>query len=412
MPFDPDRTRLEDLITLGSRLNKSENLGELLQEIAEFAADLTQSQGSSILLFEEATQQLYFAAAQAENREQLMQIRVPIEKSVAGWVFNENSPLNIANAQYDPLVFRTLEQVRETSTRNILAVPVTYQDETLGTLDVINKHGNQDYSPDDHNTLNILASYAGTAIQLQNLITNEKEVTQEREELNQLKSDFISITSHELRTPLGLILGHATFLNEITQEDFHQEQLEVIINNAERIKTIIDKLSQVQNFDSGTARIRWNKTDLNTLLNGVLDSYKLQAHELEICLDATIPDTPIYIHSDAAKLDVAIGNIIKNGLIFSDPGQKVHISLHKIPGHAHISVADSGIGIPADDIQHIFERFYQVEPHLTRTRGGMGLGLSVSKAIVESHGGYIWVESILGEGSTFTILLPTNNLSE
>lgn len=143
-----------------------------------------------------------------------------------------------------------------------------------------------------------------------------------------------------------------------------------------------------------------------------MDSFQVEAHEREISLEFTIPEKPIYIHCDAAKLGVAIGNVVKNGLVFSDEGQNVQAGLHKLPGHARITVVDSGVGIPLDDLQRIFERFYQVEPHLTRTRAGMGLGLSVTKAIVESHGGHIWVESILGEGSAFTILLPTNDPSE
>jgi signal transduction histidine kinase len=364
------------------------------------------------LLFEEETQHLYFAAARAENREHLMQIRVPIEKSVAGWVYDQGSSLNIPNAKIDPLIFRTVEQSLESSTRNLLAIPITYGDEIFGTLEVINKFDEQDYTPEDQETLDFLASYAGTAIQLKNLSVNAEEVSQEREELEKQKSDFIAITSHELRTPLGLVIGHATFLNEIIQEDFYQEQLNVIVDNAERLKEIIDRLSQVKSFESGTAQIRWQKTNLNKLLKSVVNSFQEEAQERAISLGVTLPEKPISVHCDSAKLSVAIGNVIKNGLVFSDEGQKVQIGLHKLPGHAHISIVDSGIGIPSDAMHLIFERFYQVEPHLTRTRGGMGLGLSVSKAIVESHGGYIWVESILGEGSTFTILLPTNIPSE
>ena len=89
------------------------------------------------------------------------------------------------------------------------------------------------------------------------------------------------------------------------------------------------------------------------------------------------------------------------------PGHDVVVSVNKIPDHTLISVIDKGIGIPGDSLHLIFERFYQVEPHLPRARGGMGLGLSVAKSIVESHGGHIWVESVLGEGSTFTFLIPT-----
>lgn len=409
MQLNSDQTRFESLLQIGRQLNRVDNFKQSLQEIADLSAELTQSLGSSILLFEEETHQLYYAAARSENREQLLNIRIPIENSLAGWVYHQGSSLKIPDNQTDPLILRIVEQSIESSPNTLLAVPITYRDETLGTLQVTNKAEKQPYTTGDKSTLESLASFAGTMIRMQYLNEREEKVIQEHEELKKQKSDFIAITSHELRTPLGLVLGHATFLNEIINDDFYQEQLEAIINNAERLKSIIDRLSQVKGFESGTARIRWQKIELNKLLTSVASSFDELAKEYEISLGMTIPEKPITIYCDAAKLSVAIGNLIKNGIIFSDQGQNVQIGLHKLPGHAHISVVDSGIGIPAKDIRHIFERFFQVEPHLTRTRGGMGLGLSVSKSIVESHGGYIWVESILGEGSTFTILLPTKD---
>lgn len=214
MPKKTDQTRVESLLDISSRLNRLDDLSETIQAIADVAADLTNSEGSSILLFEKETQQLYFAAARADNREHLMQIRVPIERSVAGWVYDQGTPLKIANAKIDPLIFRTVEQSLELSTRNLLAIPILFGDETLGTLEVINKFGEQDYTSEDQSTLEILASYTGTALQLHKLSASAEDVTQEREELEKQKSDFIAITSHELRTPLGLVLGHATFLRE------------------------------------------------------------------------------------------------------------------------------------------------------------------------------------------------------
>jgi signal transduction histidine kinase len=145
---------------------------------------------------------------------------------------------------------------------------------------------------------------------------------------------------------------------------------------------------------------------LSNLLDSVVNSYQDFAEENKIKLEINLPKKPTFIQCDAAKLSVAIGNIIKNGIIFSNAGQNVLVSLHLLPGHAQISISDTGIGIPSEDTHLIFERFYQVESHITRSRGGMGLGLSVSKSIVESLGGYIWVESVLGKGSTFSILLP------
>ena len=402
---------LQILVTLGSKLNYSENYEDVLQEIADVAAELTESHSSSILLFDEETHQLYFAAARTENREQLLKLRIPIENSIAGWVYHQRSPMNIHDKENEPLFDRVLDQTFESSINNLLAVPITYGEETLGTLEVINKIDL--YTPDDQEILEILASFTATAARLNDLQKKANWVERERKDLQNQKSDFTQKTSREMRTPLGLILGHATFLNEIIHDDFYKEQLDAIVNNANKLKDIIDNLTHVTEFDSETTRIRWQDANLNKLLLSVVNSYQDFAQDNQINIKIKLPQNPTFIQCDAAKLSVAVGNIIKNAIIFSNAGQNILISLHRLPGHAQISILDTGIGIPSEDIHLIFERFYQVESHITRSRGGMGLGLSVSKSIVESHGGYIWVESVLGKGSTFSILLPTTkNLPE
>jgi signal transduction histidine kinase len=412
MPLNLDRAKLKSLVSVSIRINQVDDLSAALQEIADTAAELTQSEGSSILLFEEETQQLYFAAARAKDQENLLTIRVPIENSVAGQVYQESRPLQIKNAVNDRRIYREIEQTIQHPTRNLLAYPITFGEETYGTLEVINKTGAQDYGSEDQSIIEILASYIGTVLHIQKMRVEATTVEEERQELEKQKSNFIAITSHELRTPLGLVLGHATFLKELIEDEFYRSQLDTIVLNAERLKGIIEGLSQVENFDSGTVRIRWQTSNLNALLEEIVHSYHDEAQDLGITLGITVPETPINIQCDAAKLKVAIGNIFKNGLVFSDQGQNVQIGLRKLSGFAHISIIDSGIGIATEHLHRIFDRFYQVEPHLTRTHGGMGLGLPVSKAIIESHGGHIWVESELGKGSTFTILLPVEEIDE
>lgn len=406
MSSNTANNRLEDLLNISAQLNCGDDLGSILQTIADAAADLTDSERSSILLFEEETQQFYFAAARSINRDGLMKIRVPLEKSVTGRVYKLSKKLLISDAEKDPLVFRTVEKFLKITTHNLLAVPIIFGELTLGTLEVVNKFERQDYTSEDQNTLETLASYAGISIQIQRARDDSFRIIQERKKLAQQKTDFIAIASHELRSPLGLILGHATFLREIISENSYQNQLDVIIRNAERLKEIVDHLSQVENFDSGTASIRWQHIDVRSILQSVIHSFQAEAEERNLTLISEIPSEASQIYCDPAKLGVAISNIINNALVFSENGKTIKVSLERLPGYVQITVADSGVGIPAEDLHRIFERFYQVEHHLTRSHSGMGLGLSVAKAIVESHGGQIWVESTLGVGSTFTILLP------
>jgi signal transduction histidine kinase len=411
MPINIAQNKLESLLDISTQLSCANELESILQTIADVAADLTASEGSSILLFEEETQQLYFAAARSDNREGLMQIRVPLEKSVAGKVYKLSKKMLISNAEKDPLIFRTVEKFLKITTRNLIAFPIIFGDKTLGTLEVINKLERQEYTPEDQRIIETLASYVGISIQVQRTRDDSFRIIEERKKLTQQKTDFIAIASHELRSPLGLVLGHATFLREIIRNEIYQNQLDVIIRNAERLKEIINRLSQAENFESGTASIRWQHIDVRSIIQSVVQSYQEEARECEISLQLEIPSEPSPIYCDPAKLGVAVGNIIKNALVFSRGGSPVQVSLEQISGYVQITVADSGIGIPAEDLHRIFERFYQVEHHLTRNHGGMGLGLSVTKAIVESHGGQIWVESTLGEGSTFMILLPIENLT-
>ena len=133
-----------------------------------------------------------------------------------------------------------------------------------------------------------------------------------------------------------------------------------------------------------------------------------EAVSKSITLHADAGHGDLLVEGDASKISIALSNVVKNALDFTNPGGHVFIVAEQIPGYVKVSVIDDGIGIPVKDLSHIFERFYQVESHLTRKHGGMGLGLSVAKVMTELHGGRIWAESVEGKGSNFTILLPVN----
>jgi signal transduction histidine kinase len=139
-----------------------------------------------------------------------------------------------------------------------------------------------------------------------------------------------------------------------------------------------------------------------------MDSFMEQAGKKQLTLRAETGQAELLVEGDASKISIALSNVVKNALDFTNPGGHILIVAEQSAGHVKVSVMDDGIGIPAKDLSHIFERFYQVESHLTRKHGGMGLGLSVAKVMTELHGGRIWAESVEGKGSNFTLLLPVN----
>jgi signal transduction histidine kinase len=282
---------------------------------------------------------------------------------------------------------------------------MAYKGETIGVLEVVNKGDNLNYSEEDATILEILALYAAIVLWNSSLERQIRNIRNEFAELDRMKSNFIAITSHELRTPLGLILGHATFLRETISKE-NRDPMDTIIRNATRLKEIIESLTEVDNYEAGVARIRQNSISIPSIVRDVVSSFQDMAAIKNITLQEDIRDENLLVEADANKITVAISNLIRNALTFTNEGGHVQLMVESVTGHVQVSVKDDGIGIPASDLGRVFDRFFQVESHLTRRHTGMGLGLSVAKTMIELHGGRIWVESVEGKGSTFSFLLP------
>jgi two-component system sensor histidine kinase VicK len=146
------------------------------------------------------------------------------------------------------------------------------------------------------------------------------------------------------------------------------------------------------------------------VIDEVVASFKDMASEQNITLTTESARDDLFVEADETKISIAVSNLVKNGITFTDAGGHVLVKSESLPGYVKVSVIDDGIGIPMKDLPHIFERFFQVESHLTRRHNGMGLGLSVAKVMIEMHGGRIWAESLEGKGSNFSFLLPTKTL--
>jgi signal transduction histidine kinase len=402
-------SNLKQLPAVIRELGSASDTEALLQRLTTAAMDLTSSASASILEYDEPTNSLRFVAVPWFWQELLKDFMVPLDESIAGWFFAKKKRQVIQDLEKDQRHYKTVDQTTNFTTSSMLAVPMTYRGNTVGVFEVVNKADSANYTEEDIIILEILAFYAAMAVWNSNLEKQIKNSLNEIAELDRLKSNFIGITSHELRTPLGLILGHATFLKETIAEE-NREPIETIIRNATRLKEIIESMTDVDNYESGVARIRQDTISISRVVMDVVSSFQDMAASKNITLQAQIKDKNLQVEADANKITVAISNLIRNAITFTNEGGKVEVAVESVTGHVEISVKDNGIGIPASDIAHVFDRFFQVESHLTRHHTGMGLGLSVAKTMIEMHGGRIWVESVEGEGSTFSFLLPLRHL--
>jgi signal transduction histidine kinase len=399
--------RLERLLEITRNLSTALDLEPFLKTIVSEACALTDSEAASILGYDETSNELEFLAVPWHYRDTLHGAKIPVKGSAAGWACKEAKPLLVPDSKSDPRHFSALDFASAFETRSILAVPLMVKGRPLGALEAVNKIGDAHYTEDDTTILETLAAPTALSVYSADLQQRIEAGSSEIAELDRLKSDFIAITSHELRTPLGLILGHATFLRELVGEEYH-EQIDVIIKNASRLKEIIESLASVDNFQSGAARIRQRAVSVARVIEDVVASFSGLAAQREITLKADPCQDDLLVEADGGKIAIALSNLVKNAVMFTDQGGHVFVTGELVPGYVKVSVIDDGIGIPAKDLPYIFDRFFQVESHLTRRHGGMGLGLSVAKVMIEMHGGRIWAESMEGKGSNFIFLLPVN----
>jgi signal transduction histidine kinase len=398
--------KLDHLFTMSRSFSQAEDMDSLLNLVIQTTRDLTECRYCSILLYEQETNTLKFAACNLEHQIRLRQLRIPVERSLSGAIYKSGKSTIIQDASNDPRLLVGPKEEFGFSCQTALLVPLIYRGEPIGLLEAIEKQSNLQFSSSDLEILEVLAYQVAASI-LGHLLYDEiKHAYDEVQALEKLKSNFIAIASHELRTPLGLILGHATYMDEIIEDPELKSQLEVIIRSANRLKSILEDLSNVNNYQSGVTHLRRRRISINDLINQIAKTFHPLAEEKHIRLITQAPKGELILEGDEEKITIAINNLVKNALTFTDTGGRVLIRAEKISTYIQITVVDNGIGIPGSDLPHVFDRFYQVQSHLTRRHGGMGLGLSVAKAMVELHKGQIWVESELGKGSKFTLLLP------
>jgi signal transduction histidine kinase len=400
--------QVERLLEVSRTLSSTLDLPRLLQSVVDGACELTGSEAASILLFDPQTNQLRFEASPGAQRQGLRKLGVPLEGSIAGWVYTHRQPLIVQDVDNDKRFYRGVDTALGFQTHSILGVPLLVKQQPLGVIEAVNKRQRGHYTEDDRAILEMLSAQAAIAIENARLMSRLQDANSELMRLDRMKSDFIAIASHELRTPLGLILGHATFLKDSVAAD-QQEQMDVIIRSAMRLKAIIEDLSTIAQKDGGQSRVRKARFSLSKLVAETVGRFSEVAKEKKIELGYDIPENDaLEVDGDRDKIDVALANLVRNAITFTDPGGQVGIKAEGIPGYARVFVVDTGIGIPKDSVERVFERFYQVESHLTRRHGGMGLGLSIAKAMVEMHHGQIWCESKEGTGSLFCFVLPVN----
>jgi signal transduction histidine kinase/ActR/RegA family two-component response regulator len=246
-----------------------------------------------------------------------------------------------------------------------------------------------------------IAAWAALALENAALFANVQEVSR-------LKDEFLASLSHELRTPLHAILGYARMLQSgFLSPEKAQRALDTIARNSTSLAQIVEDVLDISRIISGKLRLNVQLVDLPAVVRNAVDVILPAADAKGVRVETVLDPKAAPISGDPERLQQILWNLLSNAVKFTSRGGKVQVRLERIDSHVELSVSDSGVGISAEFLPHVFERFRQAEGSTTREKGGLGLGLSIAQQLTELHGGTIAVASLgLGKGATFRISLP------
>lgn len=293
---------------------------------------------------------------------------------------------------------------RAASVGPVLVAPIAAGERRIGVLEAFAPH-QPIFSGDDLALAQLLADQAAVVLESRALIDEAARV-QAQEEATRLKEDFVSAAAHDLKTPLTTLLGQAQILELRFGRDpalaQHQPAIARIAREARRLSALVEDLLDASRIEEGKLEVRREPTDLAVVLRHVAERSRPQRER--IVVDAGEHLTGSY---DRRRIEQLVANLVENGLKYSAEDSPVEVRAWRDDGRIHITVRDHGIGIPASDLPHIFDRFKRASNVDARSYAGIGLGLYICRGIAEEHGGRIWVESAVGQGSTFHVTLPS-----
>ena len=294
---------------------------------------------------------------------------------------------------------------------SLLILPLRTRGETLGALMIAANDPSRAITEDKLPLAELLAERASLAIDNGMLYTEQVEARHKLEDLSRLKDEFLSIASHELRTPVTSIKGYTQLAKTLIHENdlaTSEEYLDIALDQIDRMSRLILELLDVSRIETGRLEIRREPIEWSSFVHDIVHHHHTAVSDRRLALN--VPVNGKRVLGDRDRLEQVIGNLLENAVKYSPDGSEIVVSVDDKEDHLITSVRDRGIGIPADELSQVFERFHRGRHVSSTNYGGLGLGLYISKQIIERHGGTIWVESAEGVGTTFYFSLPVVNV--
>jgi len=401
-------TEVSALYQLAQQMNKSLNVQERLDAIVWSLKQAMRCRGCSIALVDPIDNVIEIRAAAGIESKWQHNFKLRLGEGIAGRVALEGAPLYVPDVlESDGFIFF------DPSVRSLLTVPLSMQQRVIGTLTVDSEQRDA-FSAADERLLTIAATQAAIAIEnarlyasLEQRAKHLAEAYAELKETDRLKDEIVQNVSHELRTPLTFIKGYVELLltesaGPLTEDQ--KEHLSIVVKKTNIVTRLVSDIMLLQKTDRVPSKRE--PVSLTRLARRALRGCAVMAEEAGLDLIENLPDDLPPVTGDKGRLLQVFDNLLSNAIKFSPGGRQIVVTIEDAGPAVQVSVSDQGIGVPKDQQERIFERFYQIDGSAQRRFGGTGLGLAIVKRIVEAHEGQVWVESDLGKGSTFYFTVP------
>jgi len=398
---------LDGLQRLSKLLTSAEGLEHTVGESIRIVSEMVRCEKMAVLLHDPEVDALITQRpVYGLTEEQVEGLRIPLNQpSLGATVFRTNTPLMSNDARHDSWVSPVFRDLLDMET--VLVVPLSSGPRPIGILKAVNAVKGQ-FDQDDLRFTSILGTRVASVIEGGLARQRERELMRQLREADRTKTEFVSMLAHELRGPMTTVMGFGHTLRDqgdALPEEKRQTILNIIVREVERLARMVNDLLDVSRMDSGSLSYELEPMSLDELIESTLEVHtSLRAtHVVDIHVEEGLPK----VMADRDRISQVLLNLLTNATRYSPEGTPIVLTARSQPDGSEVvvSVGDQGIGIPARDRDRIFDKFSML-PKPGWTKKGTGLGLFITKAIVEAHGGRIWVESDLGSGSRFNFTLP------
>lgn len=399
---------LTTITKVGQSLTSILNFDVLIIEVLKSIVDVTGCEDATLYMYDVVTDELVILLVAQEKHKKIEGFKMPSTQGIAGWVFTNKKSQIVNNTKKDERHNAEVDKMLKHETQSILCTPLLSTiGGGIGVVQLINKLDNSGYTQRDLDFLESLIPFISIALENARMFKLEKESTRKATEAQQLKSEFLSNMSHELRTPLTSIIAYTDILSRDYDKfnERQQKSVDRIKISSQHLLNLINDILDLSKIEAGMMNVHSNEVDLDSLLLNATSTFELQTQQKGLKLAIESHSEKIIFKTDETRVKQILINLISNALKFTEVGG-ISIIVETNDDNIYIGVKDTGMGIPENAKELIFESFRQADGSASRKAGGTGLGLAISQKLARLLGGTIQLESKVGVGSIFTLILP------